>query len=143
MLRPAVRTGRRTQDAGNGGRHDIEGFFVGAGHNLCRNPLPCYNQTSLILYRIPESFLPMTSYLDQPLSPDPVIEAYKKDVDRTLIRQNLKLTPTQRLQKLEEMQAWAIELRKAGRPKDLEAIAELETILEEQSRGGSHLRRDS
>jgi hypothetical protein len=57
----------------------------------------------------------MTSYLDQPLSPDPVIEAYKKDVDRTLIRQNLKLTPTQRLQKLEEMQAWAIELRKAGK----------------------------
>lgn len=53
-------------------------------------------------------------YLSQPLEPDPVIEAYKKDVDRTLIRRNLMLTPTQRLQKLEEMQAWAIELRKAG-----------------------------
>jgi len=54
------------------------------------------------------------SYLDQPLEPDPVIEAYKKDVDLTLIRRNLMLTPTERLQKLEEMQAWAIELRKAG-----------------------------
>jgi hypothetical protein len=33
---------------------------------------------------------------EQPLEPDPVIEAYKKDIDRTLIRENLKLTPTER-----------------------------------------------
>jgi hypothetical protein len=25
--------------------------------------------------------------------PDPVIEAYKKDLDRTLLRENLRLTP--------------------------------------------------
>ncbi len=31
---------------------------------------------------------------------DPVIEAYKKHVDRTLLRENLKLTPAQRLDKL-------------------------------------------
>ena len=36
------------------------------------------------------------------LEPDPVIEAYKKDVDRTLLRENLKLTPEQRLQKLQD-----------------------------------------
>ena len=30
--------------------------------------------------------------VDVSLDPDPVIEAYKKDVDRTLIRENLKLT---------------------------------------------------
>ncbi len=40
-----------------------------------------------------------------PLAPpdvyDPVIEAYKKDVDRTLIRENLKLTHEQRLKKLQ------------------------------------------
>ncbi len=54
-------------------------------------------------------------YFDQPLLPDPVIEAYKKDVDRTLIRENLKLTPTERLQKLAAMQAWMLELRRAGR----------------------------
>jgi len=30
---------------------------------------------------------------------DPVIEAYKKDVDRTLLRENLKLTVTQRILK--------------------------------------------
>ena len=34
------------------------------------------------------------------LLPDPVTEYYKKDVDRTLLRENLKLTPQQRLEKL-------------------------------------------
>jgi hypothetical protein len=33
-------------------------------------------------------------------APDPVIEAYKKDVDRSLLRENLKLTPDERLRKL-------------------------------------------
>lgn len=49
------------------------------------------------------------------LEPDPVIEAYKKDVDRTLIRENLKLTPTQRLEKLMALQRFAEEMRRAGR----------------------------
>jgi hypothetical protein len=48
-------------------------------------------------------------------SPDAVIEAYKRDVDRTLIRENLKLTPTQRIEKLMAMQRFADELRRAGR----------------------------
>jgi hypothetical protein len=46
---------------------------------------------------------------------DPVIEAYKKDVDRTLIRENLRRTPEERLRALMEMQRFAIELRRAGR----------------------------
>jgi hypothetical protein len=33
--------------------------------------------------------------------PDPVIEALKKDVDRTLLRENLALTPEERLLKLQ------------------------------------------
>ena len=33
---------------------------------------------------------------------DPVIEAYKKDIDRTPIRENLKLTPDQRLRKFQD-----------------------------------------
>jgi hypothetical protein len=37
-----------------------------------------------------------------PLVPDPVIEAYKKDVDRTLLRQNLKLSMEERLQQMYE-----------------------------------------
>ena len=36
---------------------------------------------------------------------DPVIEAYKKDVDRTLLRENLKLTPAQRAEKFERAMA--------------------------------------
>ncbi len=34
------------------------------------------------------------------LEPCAVIEAYKKDVDRTLIRENLKLTADQRVRKM-------------------------------------------
>ena len=34
------------------------------------------------------------------LDPDPVIEAYKKDVDRTLLRENLRLTTNQRVEKM-------------------------------------------
>jgi hypothetical protein len=49
------------------------------------------------------------------LEPDPVIEAYKKDVDRTLLRENLKLTPEARLQKLQDFVAFAAALRDAGR----------------------------
>ena len=50
-----------------------------------------------------------------PLRVDPVIEAYKKDIDRTLIRESLKLTPEQRLNELMELQRFAEELRKAPR----------------------------
>jgi hypothetical protein len=53
-----------------------------------------------------------------PLSPpdvfDPVIEAYKKDVDRTLIRENLKLTHEQRLQKLQSFVNFLTEMRRAN-----------------------------
>ena len=34
------------------------------------------------------------------LEPSPVIEAYKKDVDRTLIRENLKLTIDERVRRM-------------------------------------------
>jgi hypothetical protein len=46
---------------------------------------------------------------------DPVIEAYKRDIDRTLIRANLGLTVTQRFERLMELQRFAEELRRAGR----------------------------
>jgi hypothetical protein len=42
---------------------------------------------------------------------DPVLEEYEKHVDRTLLRENLKLTPAQRVQKtqqfIESRQRWA------------------------------------
>jgi hypothetical protein len=46
---------------------------------------------------------------------DPVIEAYKKDVDRTLLRENLKLTVQQRFEKFERFMECVYELREAGR----------------------------
>jgi hypothetical protein len=46
---------------------------------------------------------------------DPVIEAYKKDVDRTLLRENLKRTVTERFERLMELQRFAEEMRRAGR----------------------------
>ncbi len=46
---------------------------------------------------------------------DPVIEAYKRDVDRTLIRENLKLSVEERLKKLTALEEFAIELRRAVR----------------------------
>ena len=49
---------------------------------------------------------------------DPVVEAFKKDVDRTLIRRNLSLTHEERILQLMELQDFARELRRAGR--DLE-----------------------
>lgn len=45
---------------------------------------------------------------------DPVVETYKKDVDRTLLKENLRLSHEDRLLKLIEHQRFADELRKAG-----------------------------
>jgi endonuclease/exonuclease/phosphatase family metal-dependent hydrolase len=56
------------------------------------------------------------------LEPDPVIEAYKKDIDRTLLRENLKRTVAERLANLVALQELAEEARRAGervdRPRD-------------------------
>jgi len=46
---------------------------------------------------------------------DAVIEAYKKDVDRTLLRENLRLSPDERVRNLMRLQRSAEELRRAGR----------------------------
>ncbi len=45
---------------------------------------------------------------------DPLIEAFKKDVDRTLLCENLKLTQEQRGQKLIDFARFAHALREAG-----------------------------
>ena len=46
---------------------------------------------------------------------DPLIEAYKRDIDVTLIRENLRLTVDQRFQQLMRLQEFAEELQRAGR----------------------------
>jgi hypothetical protein len=48
------------------------------------------------------------------LEPDPVIEAYKKDVDRTLLRANLQRTPDERWQNFLAAYRLAQEVRRAG-----------------------------
>jgi hypothetical protein len=49
------------------------------------------------------------------LDPDPVVEAYKKDIDRTLIRENLKLTVEERFRKAMALARFADELQRAGK----------------------------
>jgi hypothetical protein len=46
---------------------------------------------------------------------DPVIEAYKQDVDRTLLRENLKLTVEERLRKADSFHASVEAWREAGK----------------------------
>lgn len=62
-----------------------------------------------------EEYVP---YRHEELAPpdyvDPVIEAYKKDVDRTLLREMLKLTPQQRSEKFASFMELAYELQAAG-----------------------------
>jgi hypothetical protein len=49
------------------------------------------------------------------LPADPVIEYYKKDIDRTLLRENLKLTPEARVLKLQGFVAALHQLHEARR----------------------------
>lgn len=57
----------------------------------------------------------MKDSLEKVTDLDPVIEAYKKDIDVTLIRENLRLTVDQRFQQLMKLQQFAEDLRRAGR----------------------------
>lgn len=51
------------------------------------------------------------------LEPNPVIEAYKKDVDRTLIRENLRLSPEERIRKMIAALRLAEEIRRSSQAK--------------------------
>ncbi|HKO56788.1 MAG TPA: hypothetical protein VJ276_13010 [Thermoanaerobaculia bacterium] len=48
-------------------------------------------------------------------TPDPIIERYKADVDRTLIRENLRKSHEERLLTLQRMLGFVDELRAAGK----------------------------
>jgi hypothetical protein len=50
-----------------------------------------------------------------PIQLDPVIEEFKKDIDRTLLRENLKLTVEQRILKMQAAVRGLLELREAAR----------------------------
>ena len=53
--------------------------------------------------------------MTEPAAPDPVVEAYKKNLDRSLIRQNLQRSLQERLGALMELQRLAEELQRSGR----------------------------
>lgn len=59
---------------------------------------------------------------------DKIIALYQHDIDVTLIRENLKLTPTQRLEKLEDFMNFMEECREAGMRAQEQRIAELKAI---------------
>ena len=69
-----------------------------------RAPVQGYNSAM----QRPEEFVPVS------LEPNPVIEYYKQFIDRSLLRENLKLTPTERVRKMQEMGRVYAELRRAG-----------------------------
>jgi hypothetical protein len=46
---------------------------------------------------------------------DPVVEAYKPGIDVTLIDEQLRRTPEERMQRIEDLQHSLLELAEAGR----------------------------
>ena len=61
---------------------------------------------------------------------DPIIDAYKKDVDRTMLIENLRLTPQQRFDKFDRFMEGVLELRRAG-----ERHRQLSRIAQSQGKG--------
>jgi transcriptional regulator with XRE-family HTH domain len=51
--------------------------------------------------------------LEPPAAGDPVVEAYKRDIDRTLLRENLRKSPDQRIRALAKQQDFMREVRRA------------------------------
>ena len=65
-------------------------------------------------YRMNQRGLSRENRMEE-LESDPVIEWYKKDIDRSLLRENLKKTVEERLASLVELQKLAEEARRAGK----------------------------
>ena len=57
---------------------------------------------------------PLASFETLSLDPNPVIEAYKKDVDMTLVRENLRLSVDDRIKKMVKALELADEIRKSA-----------------------------
>ncbi len=57
------------------------------------------------------------AHSDRTAPADPVVAAYLKDVDRSLLREHLKLTPQERLEKVIAFMQSLAALRDAARPK--------------------------
>jgi transcriptional regulator with XRE-family HTH domain len=52
----------------------------------------------------------------EPIAPeDPVVRAYQRDIDRTLLRDNLRRTPQERVEALQALQRLAAEAQRVGK----------------------------
>ena len=56
----------------------------------------------------------MLRRMDSPAADNDVVRDLMRDVDRRLLRENLKLTPEQRLEKFASFMRFIAELRRAG-----------------------------
>lgn len=86
-----------------------------------RPPSPAGNRATAGTAGTPDDGLRYTSIMSSSLpastdtlEPDPVIERYKADIDRTLIRERLKLSPAERAADLVKLARFAEELTRAG-----------------------------
>ena len=67
---------------------------------------------------------------------DSVIEAYKKDIDRSLLRENLKLSVEERFLKFDAFMRGVMELRAAGERSRMERNNTLSTSEQKDRDGG-------
>ena len=67
------------------------------------------------------------------LDPDPVIKAYKRDVNQTLLRENLNFSVDECFRKLMALQRFAEELRRCG---PCRAMIDVEGLLKALRDGG-------
>lgn len=58
-----------------------------------------------------DEFVPRLAPAD---TPDPILELLKKDIDYTLLIENLRRTPEERFEQMEKAVAFAMECRRAG-----------------------------
>lgn len=104
------------------GAHGPDGFDVAADGRFLvvdREPAPRDRTATIILnWSPPRGRLVTYTFTmresPEPLDRDPVIEAYKAGVDRTLIRERLKRTPAERAEDLVALARFAEELARAG-----------------------------
>lgn len=59
---------------------------------------------------------------------DPVVEAYKKDVDRTLLIENLRLTTQQRSERFKAFMRLCFELQKNARTQSSQVVSPHENV---------------
>ena len=94
---------------------------VVAPPRVCTLGLPLVFEGSFVHRRQTLSYLPLMTHErsprrgEPPPDLDPVVEAYKRDIDRTLLRENLDKSVEERLSTLVALQRLAEEARRAGR----------------------------